>query len=370
MKTNTLFQVRFRPSVKPPRGFTKSAHYNVTDVDGNEYLIGNTWLPAKDFIKIEIEDAPVFNKPVLRKIASLKPDEVIECNTDAEVKAVLEQAIKEGLKDAEATLIQINESESIDSYPLCIGYKYKLNDYFFQNNGISYSRRSFYESECCTILPASKFVEVAAEGKGEQVEIDRPIESYKPFPKGYVIPKGIRVIKVAENDNWVRQGSVGVSLESSYQPYINWENDDFNLSVDNKDNWAQYSYNLAPLDPRDHPEHPEFGKKKQEEPITQAQKDECRKIDDEIFQNPFSNQGKLVDRNTQLQERVKELEEQLHQQKIADVLVSNDISAYKDEIRQLTKRYERIVSICNDAQYNANADLMYITLRSIANGEI
>jgi hypothetical protein len=99
MKTNTLFQVRFRPSVTPPIGWKKSGHYNVLNYDRhyNKYLIGKTWLSAKDFIKIEVQDAPVFEKPPLRKIASLKENECIEIPNDTIRDLVLEQAEREGL---------------------------------------------------------------------------------------------------------------------------------------------------------------------------------------------------------------------------------------------------------------------------------
>lgn len=160
MKTNTLFQVRFRPSVKPPKGFTKSAHYNVTAqtdpfIGKNEYLIGNTWLPAKDFIKIEVQDAPVFQKPPLRKIASLKPDEVIECNTDAKLKSVLEQAEREGLVWQYSG--RLKPTKYAIKAPNCIG----LSD--IQNGCIAEILLKDAIAGNYTILPASKFVEVEAE---------------------------------------------------------------------------------------------------------------------------------------------------------------------------------------------------------------
>lgn len=163
MKTTTLFQVRFRPSVKPPRGFTKSAHYNVTDTKDNKVLIGSTWLPAKDFIKIEVEDAPVFDKPVLRKIKSLKPDEVIECTTEAEVKAVLEQAEREGIK-VYSTFYK--EAVNKCGYHVCFAYKWGFN------NDLTYSNIDFYKSAGSTILPASKFVEVAKDEPITQAQKD------------------------------------------------------------------------------------------------------------------------------------------------------------------------------------------------------
>lgn len=342
MKTNTLFQVRFRPSVKPPRGFTKSAHYNVLSYDwhNHKYLIGNTWLPASYFIKIEVEDAPVFQKPPFRKIASLKPDDVIECNTDAELKAVLEQAEREGLKwiDGIAAAKYIPKTHVFICNRATAGGR----------RGLTYYHGSLLEGD--TALPASKFVEVAAEAKGviedlptgkqliqshidAQFEKPAPAPELKPFPEGYVIPEGTRVVALTDggySEKTCREGDVGtvMSERSIGGGYVQFDGRA-------KGGWVMRYKELAPLDPRDHPEHPEFGKNKQEEPITQAQKDECRKIDDGIFQNPFSNQGELLERNNQLTGQIETMK------RLAKIALSNE-------------DYEH----------------MRVILRAIANGEI
>ena len=134
MKPNTLFQVRFRPSVTPPRGWTHSSIYNVLNYDRHhdKYLIGKTWLPAKDFIKIEVQDAPVFDKPVLRKIASLKENECIEIPNDTIRDLVLEQVKREGIK---TTSFEFNTP----TYLI----------YWIENNQVVW----FFESDL-TILPA------------------------------------------------------------------------------------------------------------------------------------------------------------------------------------------------------------------------
>lgn len=236
MKTNTLFQVRFKPSVKPPRGFTKSAHYNVKETRnrGKQYLIGCNWFDAKDFIKIEIEDAPVFKKPPLRKIASLKHDEVIELGEHADL--VLKQAYKEGH-------VWPNGSFNLDfSLPkdACLRV--------FEAGKIMWDHKLNYDNYNLTILPASKFVEVAAEA----------------------------------------------------------------------------------------------------EPITQAQKDECLK----------------------LQERIKELEAlcELRQQDIDCLCEDNE--AKIEENTELSKRIDELRDICLVASNTGSKAIMYSVLRAIANGEI
>jgi hypothetical protein len=153
MKPNTLFQVRFRPSVTPPRGWTHSAHYNVLNYDRHhdKYLIGKTWLPAKDFIKIEVQDAPVFDKPVLRTIKSLKENECIEIPNDTIRDLVLEQAEREGLKVGVGVL---KPSEWME-------FDNGINYLYYQKNGLWKSSSPTFNNH--TILPASKFVEVPQE---------------------------------------------------------------------------------------------------------------------------------------------------------------------------------------------------------------
>lgn len=335
MKNTTLFQVRFRPSVKPPRGFTKSAVYNVTDTRKAQYRIGNIWLPAKDFIKIEIKDAPVFEKTPLRKIASLKPDEVIDCKTDAELMAVLEQAEREGL--------EMVSGEKPTEYrviyaPVGIDLNYR------GNKGIGHAPLSYYGYNSSTILPASKFVEVA-KGIIEELptgkeliqnHIDaqfekKPQPELKPFPEGYAIPEGTRVVVLSESrssisPHYTQIGTKGVTKETDSIPMCLW---------DNGKSTGMRASELAPLDPREHPEYPEFRKAKDQEAITQEQKEDCKKIDDEIFSNPFSNQGELINENNLLQSKI-------------------------DTIK-------RLASI---ALKHEDYEHMRVILRSIANGEI
>jgi hypothetical protein len=151
MKPNTLFQVRFKTSVTPPIGWKKSAIYNVLNYDRhhNKYLIGKTWLSAKDFIKIEVQDAPVFDKPVLRKIASLKENECIEIPNDTIRDLVLEQAEREGI-------FTPDKSGMRSKLPTpCFIYYTPIN-----KNKISFNAIAFMYYK---ILPASKFVEVPQE---------------------------------------------------------------------------------------------------------------------------------------------------------------------------------------------------------------
>ena len=77
------------------------------------------------------------------------------------------------------------------------------------------------------------------------------------FPEGYVVPEGIKVVKIGMDDGWVKKGSIGTTKESDDTPNVKWENSDYDLHG-NKHDWSQPNIYLAPLDPRQHPEHPEF----------------------------------------------------------------------------------------------------------------
>jgi hypothetical protein len=124
------------------------------DKHHNKYLIGKTWLPAKYFIKIEVQDVHVFDKPVLRKIASLKENECIEIPNDTILDLVLEQAERECIKwDTGIEVLRFKPET-----PCSIAFKYKGEFY-----GMSYSSIGFHKQQKDTILPASKFVEVPQE---------------------------------------------------------------------------------------------------------------------------------------------------------------------------------------------------------------
>jgi hypothetical protein len=105
-------------------------------------------------MKIEVQDAPVFDKPVLRKIASLKENECIEIPNDTIRDLALEQAEREGLKwDTGIEVLRFKPET-----PCSIAFKYKGEFY-----GMSYSSIGFHKQQKDTILPASKFVEVPQE---------------------------------------------------------------------------------------------------------------------------------------------------------------------------------------------------------------
>lgn len=72
------------------------------------------------------------------------------------------------------------------------------------------------------------------------------VSMFEAYMQGVDVKKGTRVICVSDDDFSVIKGSYGISLESATNPYIKWENIDFNKRIMNGD-WAVNSFNLAPF---------------------------------------------------------------------------------------------------------------------------
>lgn len=73
---------------------------------------------------------------------------------------------------------------------------------------------------------------------------------YKPFPKNYVIKKGTEVVVVDNRYSVTKKGSIGIAEESSVEPWFKFNGIE--------DTWSVLSHNVAPLNPEEHPEHPNF----------------------------------------------------------------------------------------------------------------
>lgn len=83
------------------------------------------------------------------------------------------------------------------------------------------------------------------------------------FPEWYVIPKGVDVICIKENP-WVKEESTGKTKEDSCSPYIDWNGENYHKNGHGHWNWSLASSYIAPINPADHPLHPDFGKEKEE----------------------------------------------------------------------------------------------------------
>ena len=79
------------------------------------------------------------------------------------------------------------------------------------------------------------------------------------FPENYEMPKGTNVIVIAddraESNTYFRsKGLKGITTEKGNVPFCDWE--------DGKNYICMWSHHLAPVNPTDHPEHPQFKNKK------------------------------------------------------------------------------------------------------------
>lgn len=96
---------------------------------------------------------------------------------------------------------------------------------------------------------ASAILNVLAAPNGD---IDATPCGQVAFPLGYKVPKGIEVISlISMKHHGIKVGLNGVTIESGYAPYCDWDNGVKRICM--------MSYNLAPLNLKDHPSHPEFG---------------------------------------------------------------------------------------------------------------
>ncbi len=76
------------------------------------------------------------------------------------------------------------------------------------------------------------------------------VSMFDAYDEGTVIKEGTRVVCMTHDSDVIIEGSYGVALESSNNPYVRWENTDFRKSTignDNGSTWACYSYLLAPF---------------------------------------------------------------------------------------------------------------------------
>ena len=117
---------------------------------------------------------------------------------------------------------------------------------------------SFHEGELDFSAESLKGEESHVDStKSEEIlmipEEDKTIDWSKPqpFPVSYEVPKGIIVVAVV-SDGQIKKGRVGRTVERSTAPIVEWEGVDFISKL------SFCSFELAPINPTDHPLHPEF----------------------------------------------------------------------------------------------------------------
>lgn len=113
--------------------------------------------------------------------------------------------------------------------------------------------------------------------KKEQKKPD--LSKYKPFPKRYKIPEGTNVIVLKDSLENVTPGKTGVTIESDDVPYCKFECE---TAI-----WCLHSYELAPLDQKDHPDY------KFDEPETNPEQSKLEQIAEICKQ--FKAEGVVVE---------------------------------------------------------------------------
>jgi hypothetical protein len=102
-------------------------------------------------------------------------------------------------------------------------------------------------------------IEPAAAIQVESKQVEPEIDWNEPvaFPKGYVLPEGVKIdaVRIYNPTNHVSVGTKGEVIgDGSEYPHFKY--------FDNEENEIQCKYcfidRLAPIDPTDHPLHPKF----------------------------------------------------------------------------------------------------------------
>lgn len=120
--------------------------------------------------------------------------------------------------------------------------------------------------------PKSKPV-VKTDPETGKLKVERDWSKPIAFPEGYKIERECRAVKVGETLDWIKKGAIGTIVpDGSDCP--NFKCDDDSMYPTGYGGIERGLYEnidmLAPLNPTDHPEHPDFGKAK---PSANWQKD-------------------------------------------------------------------------------------------------
>ena len=101
--------------------------------------------------------------------------------------------------------------------------------------------------------------------KTGKLKVERDWSVPQAFPAGYVINHKCRAVKVGETLGWIKNGAIGTIIPdgNSTPKFICDDKEMYPDGWEAQENgFYEYINKLAPLNPTDHPEHPEFGKAK------------------------------------------------------------------------------------------------------------
>jgi hypothetical protein len=84
----------------------------------------------------------------------------------------------------------------------------------------------------------------------------------QPFPEGYEIPEGVKVSLIEQADYPMPLGLTGITQNTDSIPYIDWQGGRYRSkdvsALEINGGKPVISNNLAPINPTDHPLHPDF----------------------------------------------------------------------------------------------------------------
>ena len=213
-------------------------------ISGNHpILLPKVTIKAKDKFTDRVEKLiEDFNS--VRSVTSLSEKECIEVKNDEERDEILRL-----FEEADEIELTFNYKE------ICYEYPYSLTVGFNIYNRVGYSPSSFYVREGYTILPASDFIQ--PKKTEPNTAGGRDWSAPQAFPSDYIIPVGTKVVCVADDrhddsDNY-SVGKIGIVQDKDRLPDVLF-NDDLDPTV-------MRITELAPLNPLDHPKHPQFNKK-------------------------------------------------------------------------------------------------------------
>lgn len=116
-----------------------------------------------------------------------------------------------------------------------------------------------------------------------KLKVERDWSVPQAFPEGYVIKNQCRAVKVGETLDWIEKGAIGTIVPDG-SPMPQFVCDDKSMYPEgwdvNEDGFFEHINELAPINPTNHPEHPDFGKIKGQS-ITKTWVDEFTKIEKE-----------------------------------------------------------------------------------------
>ncbi len=113
----------------------------------------------------------------------------------------------------------------------------------------------------CPTFPEGTSFDIKCPDPLPELETREPARDWsvpQAFPEGYKVNKGVEVELIVSDHYIVPIGSKGVTEEKDAMPYIAWEEEKYILGS-GKGRCAM-TFMLAPVNPTDHPEHPQFKK--------------------------------------------------------------------------------------------------------------